>query len=227
MVAAATLFARHRHARAGLEMALTGRCGDVHVLAAGAVAIVGPFVYVAGEPDGDLLTHLQPDQIVVDPPPQWLAPIGKAFPHRTTSRRQTYHAGALDRAHLAGFVAGHDVRPVTPELAERLAAEVHVNQIPFPEAFAMDGVGYCVERDGRLVAGATAGMWCESEIEIQVDTVPAYRRQGLAAAVSARLILHCLERGIHPGWETEDPVSARLAERLGYTTASNYSWLCT
>ena len=53
-------------------------------------------------------------------------------------------------------------------------------------------------------------------IEIQVGTKPEFRRQGLALACSAQLILACLSRGLYPSWDAQNKASVILAERLGY-----------
>lgn len=48
---------------------------------------------------------------------------------------------------------------------------------------------------------------------------------GLATAVGATLIVHCLEHGIEPHWDTSNPVSENLAKKLGYIPDTNYEWL--
>lgn len=48
---------------------------------------------------------------------------------------------------------------------------------------------------------------------------------GLATAVGATLIVHCLEHGISPHWDTSNPVSENLAKKLGYIPDTNYEWL--
>lgn len=75
------------------------------------------------------------------------------------------------------------------------------------------------------MSAATTAIVADGAIEIQVNTEESARRQGLATAVSAALILHCLEHGIEPHWSTSDPVSHRLAERLGYVATENHDWL--
>lgn len=51
---------------------------------------------------------------------------------------------------------------------------------------------------GRLVGLAGASADCESMWQIGVDVLPAYRRQGLAAALTSRMALQILARGKVP-----------------------------
>jgi GNAT superfamily N-acetyltransferase len=219
------LFATHRQLRGGLEMVLSGRCGEIRSSKISAVAVADPFVYVAGEPDPQLASDLKAGQIVIGPPNNWIPLLTTLFPSSTSVARQFYDARDLDPSHLAGFMAGFDIRRVDSELAPRLAREVHDDLVLFPEPFDVDGVGFCALSEGKLVAGATGALWSETEVEIQVNTAAAYRGKGFAGAVSAALITECLSRGITPNWETEDVTSARLAERLGYVKIGTYEWL--
>lgn len=44
----------------------------------------------------------------------------------------------------------------------------------------------------------------------------AFRGRGLAAVAAAALIRECLRLGLEPSWSASNPVSKRLALRLGY-----------
>jgi len=56
-------------------------------------------------------------------------------------------------------------------------------------------------------------------VEVAIATRPAYRGHGLAAAPAAALLEHCLETGLTPRWSASNPVSQRLAVRLGFRPA--------
>ncbi len=84
------------------------------------------------------------------------------------------------------------------------------------EDFLKRGVGF-VAIDGENIAGGASSFTVYNKgIEIEVDTGEAYRRQGIAAACSATLMLHCLENGLYPSWDAANITSVRLSERLGY-----------
>lgn len=84
------------------------------------------------------------------------------------------------------------------------------------EDYRMHGLGYVALYRGEPVSGASAYGYYRSGIEIEVDTKTGYRRQGLAAACAARLILECLSRNIYPSWDAHSLQSAGLAQKLGY-----------
>ncbi len=88
--------------------------------------------------------------------------------------------------------------------------------------FLARGLGVAVLRAGELVAGAASYTLYDGGIEIEIDTRPDCRRQGLAAACGARLILECLERGLYPSWDAHDLRSVALAEKLGYRRGAAY-----
>ena len=70
--------------------------------------------------------------------------------------------------------------------------------------------------DSWPAAGASSYTIYDGGIEIEIDTRPDQRRQGLALACGAQLILTCLERRLFPNWDAHDLRSAALAEKLGY-----------
>ena len=81
------------------------------------------------------------------------------------------------------------------------------------------GVGaYC---DGELVGVAGCSADCETMWQLGVDVLPAYRRQGIASALTSRLAIEALERGKVPfyccAWSNIK--SARNAIRSGFRPA--------
>ncbi len=71
--------------------------------------------------------------------------------------------------------------------------------------------------------GATPYTRYKEGIEIEVDTVEEERRNGLATAVSAALILQCLDEGLYPSWDAQNMNSVHLAEKLGYEFDHEYT----
>ena len=78
------------------------------------------------------------------------------------------------------------------------------------------GIGVAALYQGTPVAGASSYTVYRGGIEIEIDTRVDFRRQGLATACGARLILNCLERGLYPSWDAHSRASLSLAEKLGY-----------
>ncbi|MCM1200726.1 MAG: GNAT family N-acetyltransferase [Bacteroides fragilis] len=57
----------------------------------------------------------------------------------------------------------------------------------------------------------------------KIDTKKEYRRRGLATVCGARLILECLDRGLYPSWDAQNPWSVVLAQKLGYHFDREYT----
>jgi predicted GNAT family acetyltransferase len=53
-------------------------------------------------------------------------------------------------------------------------------------------------------------------LEVAISTRAEFRGRGLAMAVAAALMAESLALGVTPCWSASNPVSKRLAERLGY-----------
>ena len=79
-----------------------------------------------------------------------------------------------------------------------------------------------VLRGEELVAGASSYSGWPGGIEVEIDTRPDCRRQGLATAAGAGLILACLDRGWYPSWDAQNKESLGLAEKLGYHFSHEY-----
>jgi predicted GNAT family acetyltransferase len=81
------------------------------------------------------------------------------------------------------------------------------------------GLGFGVVDGDRLACAATSYAVSASFVEVAIATRPAYRGRGLAAAAAAALMGHCLDVGLTPRWSASNPVSQRLAVRLGFQMA--------
>lgn len=89
--------------------------------------------------------------------------------------------------------------------------------------FENHGVGYVILFNDKPVCCASSYLYYEGGIEIQIDTVEAHRKKGLATACVARLILACLNRGIYPNWDAANKKSMELAKKLGYSLDKVYT----
>ena len=97
-----------------------------------------------------------------------------------------------------------------------------VSQYENYEQYQCLGKGFAIFKDHRLVAGASSYASYNRGIEIEIDTRAGWRRQGLALACGARLILECLELGLYPSWDAHTWASVQLAQKLGYHLDHEY-----
>ena len=93
--------------------------------------------------------------------------------------------------------------------------------------FAERGIGFCATIEGRIISHAVSLMECREGIHIGIETHPDFRNKGFATAVGAKLLEHCIERGIYPHWSAscENAASIHLAEKLGYVRDAVYELL--
>lgn len=96
------------------------------------------------------------------------------------------------------------------------------SQFPSFTDYHKYGLGYVVLYEEKPVCGASSYIFYDSGIEIEIGTVEAHRRKGLAAACAAKLILECLDRNLYPSWDAANRESVALAEKLGYRFHEEY-----
>ena len=85
----------------------------------------------------------------------------------------------------------------------------------------LDVIGAGAYHNGTLIGLAGASADCDTMWQIGIDVLPAYRRQGIASALTSRLALEILDRGIVPfycaAWS--NLASVRNAIRSGFSPA--------
>lgn len=105
-------------------------------------------------------------------------------------------------------------------------SEDQIGAFEAPQDFLRDGIGIALIREGRLVSGCASFCRHPDGFEIQVDTHPEARGKGYAACVCAAFMLEVLAQGRVPYWDAANPVSLRLAQKLGFAFDAAYTaWL--
>jgi hypothetical protein len=176
------------------------------------------------------IAHLDRGMVIADS--DWRELGRSLLGSPTTAERHSFHSSSLSKPRLRALRDavddGVEISPVDGDIARKMVADVSPDLIGVfgsPGEFVRGGFGYCALIDGKVASGATSALVSSSGVEIQITTATEFRGRGLAAAVSAAMILHCLEAGLEPHWSTSNPVSFRLAERLGYVVAGKYKCL--
>lgn len=217
---------------------LQGRMGEAYADAlppACAQILLGDFAFLAGDalaPGAEALLRHMPRHLLVIPKetawgPRLLAVYGEHC--RVVTRYATTRDPRFDRAFLRHLAAalpeGVRLDPIGEGWygwSKGSWGRDFCSQFPDFEAYERDGIGFVAVRDGEVLSGASSYSVYDGGIEIEIDTREDCRRQGLAAACAARLILACLDRGWYPNWDAANPASAALAEKLGYRIARAY-----
>lgn len=181
----------------------------------------------------DALRFVPKGTIVTDGSQAWPALVRNTLADRIVERSRTGFAtpppDAWDRERLRAMAAalpkGFEIRRIDrSNIASFLVvAEDFASNWRSVDAFLEHGLGFGVFDATHCVSGCSSYTYANGRLEIEIDTDPAYRRFGLARAVAAHLILHCLDHGIEPCWDAHNPESAALARQLGFTDPYPYT----
>lgn len=198
-----------------------------------ALCAVGDFCFLAGAPNPDLLRQgIRP--ILVPQTPEWGKVIQAVFGPRARpffryamrKEPETFRPAQL-AAYAAALPEGVTLSPLLLEhyptlMDQNWSKDLCGNFLNGPD-FVQRGLGVIALRDGTPVAGAASYTIYTGGIEIEIDTRPDQRRQGLALACGARLILECMERRLYPSWDAHNLRSVALAGKLGYRVSHPYT----
>ena len=232
----AALYADESRLRAVIEAVLEGRVGDALVDATtrprAACLKLGCYAIFAGDPEAarvsELLAALQaPIELIIPRSPEWLQLLQARYGRRLVQRpMQAYRPDQIDCERLcalaASIPAGYRLARLDAGLAQQLGPRLRPNGrevLEQPQAFAEMAGGVGLVAGGVLASAATSYAFSARSIELAIATDPDHRGRGLATCAAAEWTRICLERGITPHWNASNPVSQRLALRLGYRPA--------
>ena len=173
---------------------------------------------------------------ILPAPGDWMQVLSEALGDQLIEiQRYRFSEECLDIDYLKSLTRNiptkFKLHKIDLELAKRILAdpehisEDHVFNFDSAEDFVQRGLGYVILDGETIISGASSYAICNRGIEIQVNTNPAYRRQGLATIASAALLIECLETGRKPHWDAGNPESAQLACNLGFVPVGTYSML--
>lgn len=194
----------------------------------------GPFAYFAGDATGPggraLLGTLAPYTLLMPSAPGWLEGARQLYGERLlASKRYSFSPDRLAADYLdrlsEGLARRADVRRIELPLASDLWGRegfVDLSAYDSAEDFIARGVGFCVEKRGRLAGAAYASLVCSEGIEISLFVDEDYRRQGIGTLLACALLQWCLSNAVGPHWDAANPASCRLAEKLGYVRSGDY-----
>lgn len=231
---------------------LQGKMGCMYVddpeRPASAAAVLGDFVFLAGEPSADLIRFAAElgyplDMCIYMPQnaaweqeietalaclgPEKLRKVTRYATHKSIADLQ--RPEVLERLQqMADAVPRHfQIREFDEEIFEIARGEYwsrsQAVQFRDYEEFREHGVGFAAFLGGIMAAGASTYSYYDGGIEVQIDTDTGFREMGLAQCCGARLILACLERGIYPSWDAHSAKSLALATKFGYEPAGEYA----
>ena len=198
-----------------------------------AMAFVGCFAFLAGEPDRELIIN-KPDGFVIMTPQneRWSELIEDCFPDaRKVTRYAIRKDTVFDRNRLVKMASeipeGYELKKIDSDIYDLCMQDPvtadFVSAFGSKEKYLELGRGMVILKDGKIVSGASSYTRYREGIEIEVDTVPSERRKGLATVVCSALILACIEEGLYPSWDAHDMNSVQLSKRFGYEFDHEYT----
>jgi GNAT superfamily N-acetyltransferase len=228
----ASFFATHTTLPAIVEAGLEKRLGSMTLDGNAARLSLGCYELFGGDAGSvgarRLIAGARRRELVYGNDPAWRAVILEMRGHEVVDRPMTeFNAGGLDPAALARIEAsvasGFTVCRLDVGLASQLDVELEPHGLQvFPSArdLVEHGLGFgAVTKEGVLACAATSYTLSSRYLEVAIATRPAFRGRGLAMVVGAALMREALAQHLVPCWSASNPVSKRLAERLGYRPA--------
>ena len=198
-----------------------------------ALAYVGCFGFYAGIPDKEIVEN-KPNglSIMIPEDDEWARLIEECYPSakkvtRYALKKDTVFDPATLRNEMKRLPSGYELKRIDAEIYDQcLESPVtrdFVAAFESKEKFLRLGRGVVILKDGNIVSGASSYTRYREGIEIEVDTAESERRKHLATVACSALILDCLEEGLYPSWDAQNPISVRLAEKLGYELDHEYT----
>ncbi|HKY47755.1 MAG TPA: GNAT family N-acetyltransferase [Acidimicrobiia bacterium] len=232
MTVAASFFATHTTLPAIVEAGLEGRLGSIARDGDAARLTLGCYEVFGGDAGSPgarrLIAGPRRRELVYGNDPAWRAAILEVRREEVDDRPMIeFDADGLDRLALASVASsvapGFALRRLDLGLAEQLDSELEPHGLQvFPSArdLVEHGLGFgAVTTDGVLACAATSYTLSSRYLEVAIATRSSFRGRGLAMVVAAALMGEALARNLVPCWSASNPVSKRLAERLGYRPA--------
>lgn len=215
-----------------IEAVLENRLGRATVADDAARLSVGCYEIFGGDPSSSAARTLvaaaaRPRELVYGNDPGWRQVILQVHGEEVTDRpMRDYDPSGIDPASLirieAECPAGFRLQTLDGALIRQLDADLEPHALQVFESaqeFLEHGLGFGAVQNGQLVCAATSYTRSSRFVEVAIATRTAFRGRGLAAATAARLLRQCLTEGLAPRWSASNPVSQRLAVRLGYKPA--------
>lgn len=91
------------------------------------------------------------------------------------------------------------------------------------EDFSKNGYGAVLWHNGKVISSSSSYITFNDKVELDISTLPEYRRMGFALACCAQMILLCDSADIEVHWDAQNLASKKLAQKLGFYLEYEYS----
>lgn len=180
----------------------------------------------------ELLERVPQKCLIIIPPRNWEVRIKEFWGNKLKPYPRTkFSSEGLDIKHMQNIQKklpdGMVIEEVTSETIHQVSDQAKgiIKQLsPSLEKFMEKNFGFLI-RDGETIVSLAlaASPIYNNEFEIHIETHPDYQKRGLAMISAARLIQHSLKNGMLPHWDADNPPSAKLAIKLGFSNPEEYN----
>jgi len=196
-----------------------------------------PAYFLTGNPDSlavhQLLSVISKNSWILSSDERWKSYLSMYFGKKLEVHKRTlFDASSLQLEHVRLFKkelpSGLDLVQIGEQqinLPNSLLTRDILQRYFVKTDFSADGFGFCVMDGEDLVGFACSNFPIRGnilEVYVRVLDDPLYRQKGLGMALSATLIEACLLQGIEPVWDAANPISAHMAEKLGYSVLRDW-----
>lgn len=204
-----------------------------------AMAILGDFAFLAGEPDEELAMYkpkgcTQDFMIMIPQHEGWQEMIESCYEKRAKKvSRYAFkkEADIFDREKLKNAKNALPEDCVIQRIDKKLYWQCRneewsrdlVSQYEDYDKYCQLGIGVVILKNQEIVSGASSYSRYKGGIEIEIDTRADCRRKGLAYICGAELILECMKCNLYPSWDAQNLWSSALARKLGYRYSHTYT----
>ena len=193
-----------------------------------AMILIGDFCFFAGVPNIHLIKNIHQDFCILSYDNQEWEKLIEGYYQTKVSKHQRY-ALLKEKEVFDLQLLENNVQRLSGQYSLQKINK-HIYQQLWKEGWSCDlcscfdsyeeyqqyGLGYVICKDDLIVSGASSYTYYRDGIEIEIDTHPHYRRQGLARVAASQLILTCLQQNKYPSWDAHNQQSLALAMSLGY-----------
>ncbi len=221
-------FRPHSYLRAVIETVLQGHGGKLTCQGQAVRLDLGCYAILGGDAESEGAANLIES-----------VPVGiEMYCPDKSWRKRIDHVldGEVEDASMNGYLPGGECASHAQALAARVptgyallalnetwASQIDATLSPnglcifgSSKALLNNSFAFIAVKNGQLSCLASAYSCSSSKVEVAIATAPAHRNQGLAGCVAGAMVSACFQRGLEPHWHASNPVSQRLAQRLGF-----------
>lgn len=199
-----------------------------------AYVLLGRFCFIDGNPNNKLakkvLANIDDYYKTIITNENWFETIEDVYQNRfeIDSRYSIKKDTKFDKEKLKKFVSElseeYQIRPIDDEnykiIKETDSFSTNINMTADYKKY---GIGFfVVNPNNEIVAVITSNGVYDDAVELNIKIEENDRHKGIGTALSAKMILECLERNIYPSWDAANLNSVGLAKKLGYEVDSEY-----